>query len=61
MAKTPPTTRAYTTRSVPLELIDRMRVLASAKTLEDRRRITLEQIVNEALRRGIPILEREIL
>jgi len=60
MAK-PPVTRAYTTRSVPVELIDRMRVLASAKTMEDRQRITLEQIVNEALRRGIPLLEREIL
>ena len=53
--------RAYTTRKMPSELLERLRVLAAVKSAEDGRRCTLEWIVNEALRIGLAQLESEIL
>jgi len=38
-----------------------LRVLASVKSAEEERRVTLEAMVNEAIERGLPVLEREIL
>lgn len=56
-----PRMRAYTTRKIPADLLERLRLLAAAKSVEDNQRCTLETMVTEAIRRGLPELEREIL
>jgi len=61
MSKAKSRMRAYTTRKMPADLLDRLRVLASVKSAEEERRVTLEAMVNEAIERGLPVLEREIL
>ena len=55
------TLTAYTTRKMPTDLLKRMRVLAAMKSADEDRRITLEAIVADALRRGVPLLEKEVL
>ena len=57
----PKLTIAYTTRKMPTDLLKRLRVLAAFQSAEENRRVTLEAMVAEALRRGVPMLEREIL
>lgn len=53
-------TRIYTTRKLPLDLLKRLRLLAAMMSAERDRRVTIEQVVNEALTRGIPLIEREV-
>jgi hypothetical protein len=55
-----PKTRIYTTRKLPLDLLKRMRLLAAMMSADRDRRVTIEQVVNEALTRGVPLLEREV-
>lgn len=56
----PAKTRIYTTRKLPLDLLKRMRLLAAMMSAERERRVTIEQVVNEALARGVPLIEREV-
>lgn len=56
----PSKTRIYTTRKLPLDLLKRLRLLAAMMSAERDRRVTIEQVVNEALTRGIPLIEREV-
>mgnify|MGYP001586064633 CR=1 FL=1 len=53
--------RAYTTRKMSSDLLNRMRVLAAMKSAEDGSRVTLEAILTDVIRKGLPILEKEIL
>jgi hypothetical protein len=53
--------RAYTTRKMPADILERLRVLAAMRSAMEKRRITLEEIVNEALTIGLDRLERDIL
>lgn len=56
-----PKMRAYTTRKMPDDILKRMRILAAMKSAEEERRVTLEWVMTEVLRRGLPLLEREVL
>ena len=53
--------KAYTSRKIPVDFIDRMRVLAAMRSATEQRRVTLEQVVNDVIRRGLPLVEREVL
>ena len=53
--------RAYTTRKLPLDLLQRLRVLAAAASAKEEDRVTMEAMHAAALRRGIPLLEKDIL
>jgi hypothetical protein len=58
--KTPaPKVRVYTTRKLPLDLLKRMRLVAAMLSVERDKRVTIEQVVNEALAYGVPRLESE--
>lgn len=59
--KAKPALRAYTTRKMPADVLNRLRVLASLRSAEEGERVTLESMVTEALRRGLQALEKEIL
>lgn len=54
-------TAAYTTRKMNPDYLARMRVLAAMRSADEKRRVTLEQIVNEVIKRGLPLVEREVL
>lgn len=56
-----PRLRAYTTRSFPDDLLKRLRVLAAYESARRNERVTLEQMVADAVRRGITEIEKEIL
>lgn len=56
-----PKTKAYTTRKMPSELLDRMRVLAAWRTAETGQRVTLEHVFAEVLKRGLPLVEAEVI
>lgn len=53
--------RAYTSRKMPTDFLNRMRVLAAMRTADEGRRVTLEQIVNEVIKRGLPLVEKDVL
>lgn len=52
---------AYTTRKMPKDFLDRMRVLAAMKSADEGERVTLEQVVNEVIKRGLPLIEKDVL
>ena len=53
--------RAYTTRKLPDDFLNRMRILAAFRTAEEKRRVTLEDVVNDVIKRGLPLVEKETL
>lgn len=63
MAQSPikPRVRAYTTRKMPVDLLERLRVVAAMRSATERRRVTLETVITEALTIGLDELERNIL
>jgi hypothetical protein len=48
----------YNTRNLYASLRDRMRLLATKRQVLDKRRVTMEQVMNEALAAGLDQLER---
>ena len=52
--------RAYTTRTMPKEILDRVRVLAAERSESEGRRVTMEWMVAEVLRKGLPLMEQEM-
>ena len=55
-----PKTRSYTTRKMPSDFLKRMRMIAAFKSADSDGRITMEWVLNEALKRGLPLIEREV-
>lgn len=61
MTPKPVKVRAYTTRKLPDDFLHRMRILAAFKAAEEKRRVTLEEVVNEVIAKGLPIVEKATL
>ena len=53
-------TCSYTTRKMPAEYLKRMRMIAAFKSAETDHRVTMEWVLNEALKRGLPLIERDV-
>ena len=53
--------RAYTSRRMPADLLDRVRLLAATQTAVSGKRATMESVMAEVIRRGLPLVEREVL
>lgn len=56
-----PRLRAYTTRKMPHDLLKRMRIVAALMTADADQRVTLEWVLAEVIRRGLPLLENEVM
>lgn len=52
---------AYTSRKIPRDFLSRMRVLAAMRSADEGQRVTLEAVVNEVIRRGLPLVEKDVL
>lgn len=52
---------AYTTRKMPKDFLDRMRVLAAMRSADEGHRVTLEAVVNEVIKRGLVLVEKDVL
>ena len=55
-----PRLRSYTTRKMPADFLKRMRMIAAFKSADGEARTTIEWVLNEALRRGLPLIEKEV-
>lgn len=60
MTPKPRRTRAYTTRKLPSELLDRIRMLAATKSALTGERVTMEAVVAEVIREGLPVVEEKV-
>jgi len=45
---------------MPSDFLKRMRMIAAFKSADSDGRITMEWVLNEALKRGLPLIEREV-
>lgn len=61
MTPTKAKVKAYTSRKIPVDFLARMRVLAAMRSADEGERVTLEAVVNEVIRRGLPLVEKEVL
>lgn len=51
--------RAYTTRAMPVDYVDRLRIEAAKRSKKSGDRVTIEAMMNRAIQLGLTILEKE--